>query len=140
MVDELAALGRGVILTMGKGGVGKTTVAAAVAVALAERGCEVLLSTTDPADHLTVTLGHNALPTLSVSRIDPASETEAYTHEVMQSAGAQLDADGKAVLLEDLRSPCTAEIAVFRAFARTVAQAPIGSSCSIRRRPDTPSC
>ncbi len=121
LVDELAALGRGVILTRGKGGVGKTTVAAAVAVALAERGCEVLLSTTDPADHLAVTLGHNALPTLSVSRIDPAHETEAYTHEVMQSAGAQLDADGKAVLLEDLRSPCTAEIAVFRAFARTVA-------------------
>lgn len=122
LVDELAMMGRGVILTMGKGGVGKTTVAAAVAVALAERGCEVLLSTTDPADHLAITLGRDSLPTLSISRIDPAHETEAYTQEVMHTAGAQLDADGRAVLLEDLRSPCTAEIAVFRAFAHTVAQ------------------
>ncbi len=122
LVDALAAAGRGVILTMGKGGVGKTTVASAVAVALAERGCEVLLSTTDPADHLAVTLGSYSLPTLTVSRIDPAHETQTYTSEVLQTAGAQLDADGRAVLLEDLRSPCTAEIAVFRAFARTVAE------------------
>lgn len=122
LVDELSTMGRGVVLTMGKGGVGKTTVAAALAVSLAERGCEVLLSTTDPADHLAQTLGHCELPTLSVSRIDPIHETEAYTQEVLQTAGAQLDADGQAVLLEDLRSPCTAEIAVFRAFARTVAE------------------
>ncbi len=122
LVDNLAAVGRGVILTMGKGGVGKTTVASAVAVALAEQGCEVLLSTTDPADHLAATLGCCSLPTLSVSRIDPAGETAAYTEEVMQTVGADLDADGRAMLLEDLRSPCTEEIAVFRAFSRAVAQ------------------
>jgi arsenite-transporting ATPase len=107
---------------MGKGGVGKTTVAAAVAVALAERGFRVHLSTTDPAAHLQATLAGDDLPRLTVSRIDPEVETAQYTAEVMQTAGAGLDAPGRALLAEDLRSPCTEEIAVFRAFAQAVAQ------------------
>jgi len=119
LVDELAANGRGVILTMGKGGVGKTTVAAAIAVALADRGFSVHLSTTDPAAHVAATI-NGALPTLKVSRIDPEAETAAYSAEVLNTAGANLDAQGKALLEEDLRSPCTEEIAVFRAFARAV--------------------
>src|SRR6187431_1569617 len=119
LIDELAANGRGVILTMGKGGVGKTTVAAAVAVALADRGFQVHLSTTDPAAHVAATLNGD-VANLTVSRIDPKGETEAYSAEVLATAGKDLDAQGRAMLEEDLRSPCTEEIAVFRAFAAAV--------------------
>lgn len=122
IIDDLAAPGHGVILAMGKGGVGKTTVAAAVAVALAERGFRVHLSTTDPAAHVSATIDCDALPNLTVSRIDPAGETARYTAQVMQESGANLDAPGKALLAEDLRSPCTEEIAVFRAFAQAVSE------------------
>jgi arsenite-transporting ATPase len=174
LIDELAAVGHGVILAMGKGGVGKTTVAASVAVALAERGFEVHLSTTDPAAHVSATIAVDAteqgsteqgsteqgsteqgsteqgsteqgsdaesrhvpsdalhfrgltpiapLANLTVGRIDPAKETADYTAEVMQTAGKDLDAPGKALLEEDLRSPCTEEIAVFRAFAKAISE------------------
>lgn len=121
-VDQLTAPGHGVILTMGKGGVGKTTVAAAIAVALAERGFRVHLSTTDPAAHVAATITADELPNLTVSRIDPVAETKRYSDEVMRTAGADLDDQGKALLAEDLRSPCTEEIAVFRAFAEAVAE------------------
>ena len=122
LMNGLAEPGHGVILAMGKGGVGKTTVAAAVAVGLAERGFRVHLSTTDPAAHLATTIASDALPNLTVSRIDPAVETKKYSVEVMQSAGAGLDVAGQSLLAEDLRSPCTEEIAVFRAFAAAVAE------------------
>lgn len=121
LIDDLARHGHGVIMTMGKGGVGKTTVAAAVAVALADRGFNVRLSTTDPAAHVAAALNGD-VPNLTVSRIDPRAETAAYTAEVMATAGKDLDAKGRAMLEEDLRSPCTEEIAVFRAFAAAVAQ------------------
>jgi arsenite-transporting ATPase len=120
LIDELAAVGHGVILAMGKGGVGKTTVASAVAVALAERGFDVHLSTTDPAAHVAATIAADELANLTVGRIDPAKETADYTHEVMRTAGIDLDEAGKALLEEDLRSPCTEEVAVFRAFAKAV--------------------
>lgn len=119
LVEEIAQAGRGVVLTMGKGGVGKTTIAAAVAVALADRGFSVHLSTTDPAAHIAATID-GTLPNLQVSRIDPKAEIAAYSAEVMASAGANLDEHGRALLAEDLRSPCTEEIAVFRAFAAAV--------------------
>jgi arsenite-transporting ATPase len=119
LVDEIARPGRGVVLTMGKGGVGKTTVAAAIAVELARRGHAVHLTTTDPAAHVHDAVGRGPAG-LRVSRIDPAAETEAYRAEVLATAGANLDAQGRALLDEDLRSPCTEEIAVFRAFARAV--------------------
>ena len=122
MIDDLAAPGHGVILAMGKGGVGKTTVAAAVAVALADRGFEVHLSTTDPAAHIAAAVAGQTMANLTVSRIDPVAETARYSNEVMQNAGAGLDESGKALLAEDLRSPCTEEIAVFRAFADAVAE------------------
>ncbi len=121
LIDDLVAPGHGVILAMGKGGVGKTTVAAAIAVAIAERGYKVHLSTTDPAAHIAAAMNDESLPTLSVSRIDPEAETAKYSAEVLSKAGANLDAQGKALLEEDLRSPCTEEIAVFRAFADAVA-------------------
>ncbi|QEG00804.1 Arsenical pump-driving ATPase [Stieleria maiorica] len=122
LIDTLAAQGHGVIMTMGKGGVGKTTVAAGVALALAERGFPVHLSTTDPAAHVAATIAADQIDGLTVSRIDPEREIEAYREEVMRTAGAELDDQGRALLEEDLRSPCTEEIAVFRAFARAVAE------------------
>jgi arsenite-transporting ATPase len=107
---------------MGKGGVGKTTTAAAIAVELATRGHEVVLSTTDPAAHVAEAVGGATLAHLHVQRIDPAAEIRQYTDEVLAAAAPTLDARGRDLLEEDLRSPCTEEIAVFRAFAQTVAQ------------------
>jgi arsenite-transporting ATPase len=122
LVEQIEAGGPGVVMTMGKGGVGKTTVAAAIAVALAARGHQVTLTTTDPAAHVA-----DALPdpprNLTVTRIDPAAETASYTRGVLASAGKDLDEQAYALLEEDLRSPCTEEVAVFQAFARTVAAA-----------------
>jgi arsenite-transporting ATPase len=120
LVDDLAVSGRGVIMTMGKGGVGKTTVAAGIATELARRGLQVHLTTTDPAAHVASAVGN--VEGMTVSRIDPQAETKAYVEQVLATAGKGLDANGRAMLEEDLRSPCTEEIAVFRAFARTVAQ------------------
>ncbi len=122
LVDGLAETGHGVILAMGKGGVGKTTVAAAIATALAERGLPVHLSTTDPAAHIAAMIAGDEFPNMSVDRIDPVAETASYSKEVMSNAGKGLDAAGLALLEEDLRSPCTEEIAVFRAFAKAVAE------------------
>jgi len=122
LVDDLAAVGHGVILTMGKGGVGKTTVAAAIATALAERGLAVHLSTTDPAAHIAATIAGDGLPNMTVDRIDPVAEIASYSQNVLESAGKDLDSAGRALLEEDLRSPCTEEIAVFRAFAKAVAE------------------
>ncbi|MEG0007331.1 MAG: arsenical pump-driving ATPase [Aeromonas sp.] len=122
LVDELATDGHGLIMLMGKGGVGKTTMAAAVAVELANRGLPVHLTTSDPAAHLGETLA-GALPSLEVSRIDPHAETERYRAQVLATKGASLDEQGRALLEEDLRSPCTEEIAVFQAFSRIIREA-----------------
>ena len=121
LIDELESSGRGVVMTMGKGGVGKTTLAAAIASELARRGHPVHLSTTDPAAHITDAVG-DGVPGLSLSRIDPAEETRIYSEQVLVAAGPDLDDHGRALLEEDLRSPCTEEIAVFRAFADVVAR------------------
>ncbi|EGM9017896.1 arsenical pump-driving ATPase [Salmonella enterica] len=122
LVDELSLTGKGLVMTMGKGGVGKTTVAASVAVSLAKRGHKVHLTTSDPAAHLSYTLD-GSLPNLQVSRIDPKVETERYRRFVLENQGKGLDAEGLAVLEEDLRSPCTEEIAVFQAFSRAIKEA-----------------
>jgi len=119
LVDEIEADGHGLIMLMGKGGVGKTTMAAAIATTLAERGHPVHLTTSDPAAHLDATLD-GAMPTLKISRIDPAVESARYRQEVIARKGKNLDAHGRATLEEDLRSPCTEEIAVFQAFSRII--------------------
>jgi arsenite-transporting ATPase len=119
LVEEIERPGRGLVMFMGKGGVGKTTLAAAVAAELAARGHEVLLTTTDPAAHLAETLGE-ALPRITLSRIDPAVETARYRAQVLETKGAHLDGEARALLEEDLRSPCTEEIAVFQAFSRII--------------------
>jgi arsenite-transporting ATPase len=122
LVDVIAADKHGLVMLMGKGGVGKTTIAAAVAVELAHRGLPVHLTTSDPAAHLSETLD-GTLDNLTVSRIDPHAETENYRQHVLDTKGAKLDAQGRAMLEEDLRSPCTEEIAVFQAFSRIIREA-----------------
>ena len=119
LVDDLETPGKGLIMFMGKGGVGKTTMAAAVACELAARGHKVLLTTTDPAAHITETLAGD-LQGLSVSRIDPEIETARYRDQVMATKGKDLDAQARAMLQEDLQSPCTEEIAVFQAFSKVI--------------------
>ena len=121
LVEEIAARANGVVMTMGKGGVGKTTIAARIAIQLARQGYAVTLTTTDPAAHVEAA-ARERLSDLTVTRIDPELETRRYTEDVLATAGAGLDDQGRALLEEDLRSPCTEEIAVFRAFAETVAE------------------
>ncbi|MGW5924130.1 arsenical pump-driving ATPase [Nocardia fluminea] len=121
LVDELDARSHGLIMCVGKGGVGKTTVAAAVAVALANRGHPVHLTTTDPAGNLTETL-HGSVPGLQVSSIDPVAATHAYREHVLATKGADMDEQQRSRLAEDLRSPCTEEVAVFQAFSRVIGE------------------
>ncbi|MEY3883894.1 MAG: hypothetical protein RLZZ379_1172 [Pseudomonadota bacterium] len=101
-------------------------IAAEVAVELAHRGLSVHLTTSDPAAHLSETLSgtlNGVLDKLTVSRIDPHAETERYRQHVLETKGAMLDTQGRALLEEDLRSPCTEEIAVFQAFSRIIREA-----------------
>lgn len=122
LVAELAKDERGLIMVMGKGGVGKTTVAAAIALGLVKSGKSVHLSTTDPAAHLAVTL-NGEVPGLSVGRIDPKVETQKYVDKIVAAKSPGMTQAEKDLLIEDLRSPCTEEVAVFHAFSHVVSQA-----------------
>lgn len=122
LLEQLSGQGRGLVMVMGKGGVGKTTIAAALALGLVARGHQVHLTTTDPAAHLALTLD-GSLDGLEISRIDPKAETRRYIDKMMATRGKDLDAHERALLLEDLQSPCTEEVAVFHAFSHLVAKA-----------------
>lgn len=121
VIDDLYAQNKKVIFTMGKGGVGKTTVAAAIALGLSAKGKKVHLTTTDPAAHLKFVIDESS--GITMSHIDEQEELKKYREEVLKKAGETMSKDDLAYLEEDLRSPCTQEIAVFRAFAQVVEKA-----------------
>lgn len=126
LVDELESNNNnGLIMTMGKGGVGKTIVAAAIATILAKRGHKVLLTTTDPAAHIKDFMNQlSEVPeNLTIERIDPKVETANYIEKVVAQKGVNLDEEGKKLLVEDLKSPCTEEVAVFHAFSKAIRSA-----------------
>jgi arsenite/tail-anchored protein-transporting ATPase len=123
LVDELAdGNGHGLIMTMGKGGVGKTLAAASIATLLARRGFQVHLTTTDPAAHIEQFMGQvqDLPPTLTIDHIDAKQETQRYMDKVLALKGKNLDDAGKRLLAEDLKSPCTEEVAVFGAFSKAI--------------------
>ncbi len=115
----------GLIMTMGKGGVGKTLAASALAVLLAQKGLEVLLTTTDPAAHIQGFMEQlgELPPTLTVERIDPKAETQKYTQKILEHKGKGRSEADKKLILEDLKSPCTEEVAVFHAFSKAISMA-----------------
>ena len=118
-VDEISQSGSGVIMTMGKGGVGKTTIAVEIALELGRRNFPVLLTTTDPAGNLDDWKSQFS-SNVTVRSIDPEAEIRKYSENIIEAARPEMDEEGLALLVEDLRSPCTEEIAVFRAFAEAV--------------------
>jgi len=120
IVEEIYESGKKIIFTMGKGGVGKTTIAAAIALGLSRKGQKVRLATTDPADHLNLVVGQEK--GISVSHIDEKGELKNYQEKVLAKARQTMSEEDLEYVKEDLRSPCTQEIAVFRAFADIVAK------------------
>jgi len=121
VIDDLDTSGKKVIFTMGKGGVGKTTIAAAIALGLSAKGKKVHLTTTDPAAHLKFVMDEQS--GITMSHIDEKEELRRYQEEVLKKARETMSEDDVAYVEEDLRSPCTQEIAVFRAFAEIVDRA-----------------
>ena len=121
IVSDLVKNNRKVIFTMGKGGVGKTTIASSVALKLSKLGKKVHLATTDPADHIKFMIDSSS--GISMSHIDEKEELKKYQDEILENARKTMSEDDVAYIEEDLRSPCTQEIAVFRAFAELVEKA-----------------
>ena len=121
VIDDLYKNEKKVIFTMGKGGVGKTTMASAIAKGLADKGQKVHLTTTDPANHLNGMIAEDDL--LTISHIDEEEELKKYQEEVLENAKKTMSDEDLEYIKEDLRSPCTQEIAVFRAFADVVDRA-----------------
>jgi len=121
LLDDIEKDSNGVIMTMGKGGVGKTTIASMIAHKLSSRGHKVTLSTTDPASHLEY-IAQNEQSTLSIEKIDPKIELERHVKEVIEKNENILSKEDMDLLKEELSSPCIEEIAIFQAFAKTISK------------------
>lgn len=125
LIDEVTQQDNGLIMLMGKGGVGKTVMASAIALKLAKKGFSVHLTTTDPAAHIQEQFNGRVdqLENLTIDQINPKEETRRYIEKVMEQKGKKMDEDGRKLLREDLESPCTEEVAVFHAFSKAIHQA-----------------
>ena len=121
LIDDFEKDKNGLIMTMGKGGVGKTTIASDIAFELVKRGHKVILSTTDPASHLEYISKSNE--NLTIEKIDPKVETQKHIDEVIALNEGKISAQDMELLKEELTTPCIEEIAVFKAFAKTVSKA-----------------
>lgn len=121
IINDLHSSGKRVIFTMGKGGVGKTTIAGDIARGLAKKGVKVHLTTTDPANHLAFV--ETKVEGITVSHIDEKAVLAAYQKNVLDKARETMGDADLSYIEEDLRSPCTQEIAVFNSFAEIVAKA-----------------
>lgn len=121
IIADLYQSGKRVIFTMGKGGVGKTTIAGKIARGLASKGAKVHLTTTDPANHLSFI--ETQVEGITVSHIDEKKVLADYQQNILTKARKAMGDSDLSYIEEDLRSPCTQEIAVFNAFAEIVAKA-----------------
>ena len=113
------------IFFTGKGGVGKTSLACATAVWLADQGKRTLLVSTDPASNVgqvfSQTIGHritdiSTVQNLAAMEVDPMAAAQAYRDRVLDPVRGLMPADVVSGIEEQLSGSCTTEIAAFDEF------------------------
>lgn len=116
---------RRTIFFAGKGGVGKTSIAAATALWVAEQGYKTLLLTTDPAAHLGQIFGAKVTDKpakmrgeqhLWITHVDAEKATQDYKEKILAEARGKYDKERLLAIEEELNSPCTEEMATFEKF------------------------
>lgn len=114
----------------GKGGVGKTSIAFATAVVLAERGKPVLLVSTDPESNVGqvfgVTIGNTVspiegVPGLSALELDPEQAADAYRERIIAPVRGLLPEREITSITEQLSGSCTTKVASFNEFTSLLA-------------------